>query len=272
MSLVINTNTSATIAARNLSTANAELAQATNELSSGSKLVNSSSDAGGLAVSLKLTATTDESTAAGDNIANTQSYLQTQDGVLATAGNVLDRISELYTMYQDPTKNSSDKSNYDAEFNQLQSELTSLSSETFNGVALFGTSGFSVGTSADGTQTVAVSAANLASSTSGVGALTASGVTSLANLSSLTPITAAIQNVASLRATNGAESSRLTFAASVLSSNVTNLESANSQISDVDVAAESTELAKDNVLVQAATAMLTQANASDQIALKLLGA
>jgi flagellin len=270
MSLVINTNTAATVAARNLSAANDQLAMATDELSSGSKFVNSSSDAGGLAVSLKLTATADESNAAGDNIANTQSYLQTQDGVLSTAGNVLDRISELYTLYQDPTKNSSDKSNYDAEFNQLQSELTSLSSETFNGVALFGTSGFSVGTSADGTQTVTVSAANLSSSTSGVGALTASGVTSLASLTSIAPITAAIQNLASLRATNGAVSSRLTFAADVLANNETNLASAKSAISDVDIAAESTELAKENVLVQASTAMLAQANANDQIALKLL--
>ena len=115
-----------------------------------------------------------------------------------------------------------------------------------------------------------IAAAQLADSTSGIGALVASSVTTLGTISSLTDITDAIQNVATMRATNGAEQSRLTFASSVLTTNETNLMSANSRISDVDVAQESTQLARFNVLVQAGTSMLAQANQSSQIALKLL--
>jgi flagellin len=270
MSVVINTNTSATIAANNLANSNAMLQNSLNELSSGSKLVNPSADAGGMAVSMKLTAAADRAGAANTNISNTTSYLQTQDGVLQVAGSVMDRISELYTLYQDPTKNASDKDNYDSEFNQLQSELTSLSTESFNGVDLFGSSSLSVQVSEDGSQTVSIAAADLASTATGVGALVASSITSLANISSLSDITDAIQNVATLRATNGAETSRLGFASQVLTNNQTNLEAANSSISDVDVAQESTQLARWNVLVQAGTSMLSQANQSSQVALKLL--
>ena len=271
MSVVINTNTAATIAANNLASSNAQLQNALNELSSGSKIVNPQNDAGGLAVSMKLTSAANRSAAANNNISDTNSFLQTQDGVLNVAGSVLNRISELYTMYQDPTKNSTDKSNYDAEFTQLQSELTSLGAETFNGVSLFSSSSLTVHTSQDGSQSVTVAAAQLSDSTSGVGALTASTVTSLANISALSSISTAIQNVATMRATNGAEQSRLGFASTVLTTNQTNLEAANSQISDVDVAKESTQLARWNVLVQAGTSMLSQANQSSQVALKLLG-
>ena len=270
MSVVINTNISATIAANNLATANSNLQDSLNKLSSGSKIVNPSSDAGGLAVSMKLTAAASRSAAANTNIGNTTSYLQTQDGVLQAAGSVLNRISELYTLYQDPTKNASDKSNYDAEFTQLQSELVSLESETFNGVSLFGSTALAVQTSQDGNQSVTIAAAQLADTTSGIGALVAGSVTTLGTISTLSNITTAIQNVATMRATNGAEQSRLTFASNVLTTNETNLMSANSRISDVDVAQESTQLARFNVLVQAGTSMLAQANQSSQIALKLL--
>ena len=178
MSVVINTNTTATIAANNLATSNQMLQDSLNKLSSGSKIVNPSDDAGGLAVSMKLSAAANRSAAANNNIGDTTSFLQTQDGVLQVAGSVLNRISELYTLYQDPTKNSTDKANYDAEFTQLQSELTSLGNETFNGVSLFGSSSsLNVQVSQDGTQTVAIASANLTDSTSGVGALTGSSIT-----------------------------------------------------------------------------------------------
>ena len=92
---------------------------------------------------------------------------------------------------------------------------------------------------------------------------------SLGNLS-LSTITGAIQDVATMRANNGAEQSRLNFASSLLTTNQTNLQSAISNITDVDVATETTGLAKWNVLVQAGTSMLTQANQSAQMALKLI--
>jgi flagellin len=271
MSVVINSNIAAQIASNNLAYSNQMLSESLNKLSSGSKLVNPADDAGGLAVSMKLTATVNREGDLQNNIGDATSYLQTQDGGLQVAGSIIDRISQLETLYTDPTKNSSDLSNYDDEFTQLQDELTSLTAGTFNGVNLFGSTSLSVATTDDlGTAgAITVSAQDLASSTTGIGTLTASGVTSLADLS-ISDVTAALQNVATMRANNGAVQSRLGFAGSLLTANQTNLESAVSSISDVNVAQETTNLAKWNVLVQAGTAMLTQANQSSQIALKLI--
>ncbi|MBA4137974.1 MAG: flagellin [Opitutus sp.] len=270
MSVVINTNYAATVASNNLAASNGMLQKSLNRLSSGSKIVNPSDDAGGLAVSMKFQAAAKRSAAAASNIGNSVSFLQTQDGVLKVAGKVLDRMSELKTLYADPTKNSDDLANYDAEFTELQSELSSLSGEEFNGVGLFGASGLTVQVSEDGSQTVSVSAKDLSSTADGIGELTASTVTDLGDVS-LTDITDAIQNVATMRASNGAEQSRLGFAAEVLTVNKANLEAANSRITDVDVASESTQLARWNILVQSGTAMLAQANQSAQVALRLIG-
>jgi flagellin len=247
MSVVINTNFAATVASNNLAASNDMLQRSMNRLSSGSKIVNPADDAGGLSVS----------------------FLQSQDGVLKVTGKVLERMGELRTLYNDPTKNTDDKANYDSEFIALKAELDSLTAETFNGVALFGTTSLSVAVSEDGSSSVTIADKDLSSTADGVGALIASGITSLADID-LSDITDAIQSVATYRATNGAEQSRLGFALEVLTVNKANLESANSRIIDVDVASESTQLARWNVLVQSGTAMLAQANQSAQTALRLL--
>jgi len=272
MSVVINSNYAASVAANNLNYSHSMLQDSLNKLSSGSKIVNPSDDAGGLAVAMKLTATENRQTALSNNIGDATSLLQTQDGALQVAGSILNRVSELETLYQDPTKNSSDLANYDDEFQQLQSELTSLTSQTFNGVNLFGSSAISVDVTDDlsTSSAVGLTGQNLASTASGIGTLTATNITSLSQVTSLATITAAIQNVATMRAVNGAEQSRLGFASTLLTTNQTNLQNAISTISDVDVAQETTNLAKWNVLVQAGTSMLTQANQSAQIALKLI--
>jgi flagellin len=274
MSVVINTNYAATVASNNLAASNDMLQKSMNRLSSGSKIVNPADDAGGLAVSMKLSAAAKRSGAAASNIGNSVSFLQSQDGVLKVTGKVLERIGELKTLYADPTKNSDDLANYDAEFTALQLELTSLTAEKFNGVSLFGTNTtpLAVLVSEDGTSSVELTDKDLASSTGGIGALTDTAtVSSLGSVGfDLEDITAAIQTVATFRANNGAEQSRLGFALEVLTVNKANLESANSRISDVDVASESTALARWNVLVQSGTAMLSQANQSAQTALKLL--
>jgi flagellin len=269
MSVVINTNYAATVASNNLAASNEMLQKSLNRLSSGSKIVNPADDAGGLAVSMKLSAAAKRSGAVVTNIGNSVSFLQSQDGVLKVTAKVLERIGELKTLYADPTKNADDLANYDAEFTQLQDELGSLTAEKFNGVDLFGVSGLSAQVSEDGSQTVTISAKQLADSSSGIGSITDSGVGTLGDIA-LSDITDAIQNVATMRANNGAEQSRLGFASEVLTVNKANLESANSRISDVDVAEESTQLARYNILVQSGTAMLAQANQSAQIALKLL--
>jgi flagellin len=246
------------------------LQRSLNRLSSGSKIVNPADDAGGLAVSMKLSAAAKRAGATNNNIGNSVSFLQTQDGVLKVAGKVLDRISELKTLYSDPTKNTNDLANYDAEFTQLQSQLTSLTSESFNSVSLFGSSGLSVSVSEDGATSVDITAKDLADTTDGIGTISDSGVTSLSGID-LSDVTDAIQNVATMRANNGAEQSRLGFASEVLTVSKANLEAANSRIIDVDVASESTQLARWNILVQSGTAMLAQANQSSAVALRLIG-
>ena len=269
MSVVINTNSAATLASNNLAKSNSLLQRSLNRLSSGMKIVNPSDDAGGLAVSMKLSATINRTRAVNTNLANAQSFLQTQDGAFQVAGKVMDRISELKILANDVTKNASDIANYDTEFAALQDQLTSISSDTFNGVSLF-TSGATATTLAVATAEDGGSAVDIDQTALGSELATVTGAANLAALS-INDITGGIENVATLRAENGAQSNRLTFASELLVINKENLEAANSRIIDVDVAEESTQLAKFNVLVQAGAAMLGQANASSQVALRLLG-
>jgi flagellin len=271
MSVVINSNFAATVAANNLASSNAALQKSLNRLSSGSKIVSPADDAGGLAVSMKLSAAAKREGAVAENIGNSVSFLQTQDGVLQVTGKVLDRIGELKTLANDPTKNTSDIANYDAEFTELQAQLQSLSTEEFNGVSLFGSTSLTAAVTEDGntTSAVTISGRDLSDTASGIGTLTATAITALADIN-LSDVTDAIQNVATFRAQNGAEQSRFGFATDLLTVNKANLEAAASRISDVDVAQESTQLARWNILVQSGTAMLSQANQSAQVALKLL--
>ena len=267
MSVVINTNSSAIMAKNNLNRSNSMLQSSLARLSSGSKIVNPSDDAGGLAVSMKMSAAIKRTAAVNDNIANAQSFLQTQDGALGTATKILDRMSELKTLSTDVTKNSTDIANYNTEFQQLQGALSALAGESFNGVSLFNSgTNLSVSSTESGSQSIAITQADLDTAVTG---LTSGSVNLTAT--DLTTVTDAIQDVATLRATNGAQSSRLAFASDMLTVNQQNLEAANSRIADVDVASESTQLARANILVQAGSSMLSQANASSSIALRLLG-
>jgi flagellin len=278
MSVVINTNYAATIASNNLAASNGSLQRSLNRLSSGSKIVSPSDDAGGLAVSMKLSAASKRQGAVANNVGNAVSFLQTQDGALKVAGKILDRMSELKTLYEDATKNSSDQANYDTEFKALSKQLESITSEKFNGIALFASAGNNktIYATEDLSTSTSVSlvARDLASTGSGVGVLSVGGNKSMASTSdgiTLDVIKTAIENVATMRANNGAEQSRLGFAGELLTVNKANLEAANSRITDVDVAQESTQLARWNILVQSGTAMLAQANQTPQNALRLLG-
>ena len=270
MSVVINTNYAATVASNNLAASNNMLQKSLNRLSSGSKIVSPSDDAGGLAVSMKLSATAKRQGAVNNNIGNAVSLLQTQDGALKVTGNVLARISELKVLNSDVTKSTSDKDNYNTEFMSLRAQLTALTDEKFNGINLFGTSTMEIATTEDAStaSSVTVAARDLGNTSAGVGAV-ATTATSLTGLL-LTDVTTALENVANMRASNGAEQSRLGFASELLTINKANLEAATSRITDVDVAEESTNLARWNTLVSAGTSMLSQANQSAQTVLKLL--
>jgi flagellin len=240
MSVVINTNTAASIAADNLGYASTQLTDAINQLSSGSRLADPADDPGSVGVSLRLTAAAADAGVQNTIDQNQLAALQTADASINVVGSIVTRISELATMAGDSTKTAADVSNYNAEFTSLTAELTSL------GTASGAASGI----------TSAVSALVAASS------LTASGMSST--------ISSAIAAVGTLAASNGASQAQFGFQSQYDSANQTNLEAANSAISDVDVAMESTQLARWNVLVQAGTAMLAQANQTSQIALKLL--
>jgi len=271
MSVVINSNYAATVASNNLASANSALQKSLNRLSSGSKIVSPADDAGGLAVSMKLNAAATRSGAAQINIGNATSFLQTQDGALKVAAKVLDRMSELKTLYGDVTNTSDDQANYDTEFAALQDQLTAISVEKFNGKSMFTSTDQAVSVTEDASTAsqVTMVGRDIASTAVGFGAITATGVADLGDVS-LDEIKTAIENVATMRASNGAEQSRLSFASELLVTNKANLEAATSRITDVDVAQESTQLARWNTLVQAGTAMLSQANQSAQTALKLL--
>lgn len=274
MSVVINTNYAATVASNNLAASNQALQKSLNRLSSGSKIVTPSDDAGGLAVAMKFQSIAKRQGAVANNIGNAVSFLQTQDGALKVAAKVLDRMSELRTLYTDATKNTSDQANYDTEFQALSNQLKSIVSEKFNGITLFGTNSLSVGVTDDlnTTSAVNVSARDLSNTTTTVGiGVLAAGNVSMSSVASISAITDALQVVASMRASNGAEQSRLMFAQDLLVVNKANMEQATSRIMDVDVADESTQLARWNILVQSGTAMLAQANQTPQAALKLLG-
>jgi len=272
MAVVINTNQSASFASLNLSKSSDLLQKSLARLSSGSRISTPSDDAGGLAVSMKLQTAIKRTDAAAINVSNSLSFLQTQAGSLKSASAVLDRLSELATLGGDVTKSSSDIANYSTEFNNLFTELGKLTADAFNGINLFSSGGatladggsLTVYLSQDGSQTMQIDQANLFTAYSNVSAL--SDVTG----ASISIVTQAIQDLATLMATNGAQSSRLQFALDSLNVNKVNLEAANSRIYDVDVAAETTKLARANILVQSGASMLTQANAASQIALKLL--
>ncbi|MFT3783350.1 MAG: flagellin [Nibricoccus sp.] len=253
MSVVINSNYAATVAANNLAASNTNLQKSLNRLSSGSKIVSPSDDAGGLAVSMKLSAAAKRQGAINNNISNAIAFLQTQDGAMKVASKVLERMSELATLYTDVTKSTSDLANYNTEFTALDAQISLINSEQFNGRSLFGTA-----------LSVSVNDSS--------GTVTLSSKSTVANqtIGNAANIITALQTLATNRAANGAEQSQLTFAAELVTTNKANIEAANSRIIDVDVAEESTQLARWNTLVQAGTSMLTQANQSAQTALKLL--
>jgi flagellin len=278
MSVVINTNTASSLAAYSLSNSNVNLQRSLQRLSSGSRINSSFDDAGGLAVSMKMSASIRRTEATQANVGNAIAILQTQDGVLKSADKVLSRMSELATLAQDVTKSTSDLALYSTELTQLKAQLNLMLSEKFNGISLFTAAGsagttLAVVTSHDGGQSVGITQSDLNSLSTIVGSTATTGMIITSNTgaqSAVTTITTAIQNLATLRANNGAEQTRLTFAADMLSVNKINLEAANSRIIDVDVAEESAQLARFNILQQAGTAMLAQANQSTQSILRLI--
>jgi flagellin len=218
---------------------------------------------------MNLTAQISRNTAASNNIANANSFNQTQDGYLAQVTSALDRMSELAIQSQDVTKSDSDRALYDKEFQTLSDYVNDVSTKEFNGVSLFGGAELKVTIDSDG-NTFKMTGVNLATNTTFT-TLEGTDVLNTTNAAAaLTAVKNAITEVATDRATLGANEEALDNYSSQLATLNNNLAAANSVITDVDVATESTQYAKENILVQTGTAMLAQANAVPQIALKLL--
>jgi flagellin len=273
--ITINVNSAASRSGINLGNSQEALAASLERLSSGRRIVDPSDDAGGLAVSMKMSAALKRTEATAINLRNARSFLEVQDGSFQVADGVLSRMSELATLANDPTKNAGDIKLYDKEFQNLQLQLTSLGTEKFNGVALFAASSptFQVSTSEDGSQSLQVTQADITGQTDNPNIRDTIALAEITGSNAITVtvmIQNAIQELASMRAQNGAEMSRVNFAEDMLRINATNLEAANSRIIDVDVAAESTQLARYQILQQAGTAMLAQANTSQQSLVRLL--
>ena len=270
--MVINTNISAMNSARLLGTPSDQLAKSLSRLSSGSKIVSPEDDAAGLAQSIKFDAQIHRNNAANVNVGNAVSFSQTQDGFLQKVQKALDRMSELSVLAQDATKTVSDLSNYTSEFTQLQNYISDITNKTFNSVSLFATAGLGITIDSDAV-TFGLNAANLSSGTA-TGVLNAySGISvssSTAAATALNNIKTAIQTLANMRAQVGANIQRLNLTSEQINILNENLSAANSRIKDVDVAEESTQFAKFNILVQSGTAMLAQANTRPQAALQLL--
>lgn len=268
--MVINTNIQAQTAASTLASSSAMLAKSLSRLSSGSKIVSPADDAAGLAVASRLDAQVQRIQAARSNVGNAVSFTQTQDGYLKKIAKALDRMSELSILSQDVTKGTSDRVLYQTEFEQIQEYIANTASKDFNGVSLFNGATLNVTIDSEG-NTFDMAGINLGA-TEYANAL-AGGTditTTTAAATALTNIKSAINKLAGDRASIGAYQTRLNFTSEQLQVNKENLMAASSRIQDVDVAEESTQYARFNILVQSGTAMLAQANSMPQSVLRLL--
>jgi flagellin len=266
--MVINTNLSALNTASLLMQSQSQLSTSLQRLSSGSKITSPADDSAGLAVSMKLNAQMARITAASNNVNNAVSFSQTQDGYVQQVNSAFSRMSELSVLSQDVTKTTADRALYQQEFQALGSYINNVSTKDFNGVSLFNGATLNVTTDSEA-NTFGMVGINLANTT--YSTATADNITSITgSLKALTDVKAAITQLASDRANIGSNEETLSYYGNQLSTLKNNLSAANSQITDVDVATESTNYAKENILVQTGTAMLAQANSMPQSVLKLL--
>ena len=267
--MVINTNLSAQNAATLLMHSQSNLSASLERLSSGSKITSPADDSAGLAVSMKLTAQMSRIDAASNNVNNAVSFSQTQDGYIQQVNSAFSRMSELSVLAQDVTKTTSDRALYQQEFTALGNYINNVSTKDFNGVSLFNGATLNVTTDSEA-NTFSMVGINLggASYTSATG----DDITTISGaLQALSDVKGAISQLASDRANIGSNEESLSYYGNQLDTLKNNLSAANSQITDVDVATESTNYAKQNILVQSGTAMLAQANSLPQSVLKLLG-
>jgi flagellin len=263
MSLRINTNVEAFDAHRNLEKSAGMVAKSMQRLSSGLRINSAADDAAGLAISQKLTAQIKGVDQAGRNVQDGISLVQTAEGSLSEVHSMLQRVRELAVQYQNGTLSTSDKSAINSEVSQLTNEIERIGTTAqFNNISLLNsaqTISFQVGAN-DG-EVISVATVSLGA---------AVGTIDLTSSTVLADVDKAIDAVSQQRATFGAVQNRLEHSYNNLQTYEENLSASNSRIVDVDMAAEMVNFTKNQILQQAGTSMLAQAQQAPQSVLKLL--
>ncbi|WP_176591937.1 flagellin [Sphingobium sp. EM0848] len=274
---VIGTNSSALRAQNASAMANKALSTAMERLSTGKRINSAKDDAAGLAIASTMTSQIRGMTQGIRNANDGISLAQTAEGALGEVGNMLQRMRELTVQGLNGTNDTKSQGNIKNEIDQLGKQIDSILSKTqFNGKDLFSASApatIDIQAGASGTDTVSITLGQLdlsAVATSAGGALSGTVAAPAFAAADLTAYDTALETVATKRADLGAAQNRLESTVNNLTANVTNLTDARSRIEDADFSAETTALAKQQILSQASTAMLAQANQSQQGVLKLI--
>jgi len=283
MALVVNTNIASLNAQRNLAASGNQLATTLQRLSSGLRVNSAKDDAAGLAVAQSFTAQIRGNTQAVRNVNDGISLGQTAEGALGQIAGNVQRIREIAVQAANGTISNTNRSQLQKEVDQLTQEISRIVATTqFNGTNLLSgasTLTFQVGADGTSTQQVAVTTTNLAlTGSSGLftfsGGLTATGTVDVttqgAASAALANLDSDISQISTIRSTYGAVQNRFEAVISSLQNYLENLESSRSRILDADFAAETANLTRGQILQQAGTAVLSQANALPQTALSLL--
>ena len=272
---VINTNIKSMIAQNAMSVNNRSLGKAMEQLSTGKRINAASDDAAGLAIANRMTAQIKALDQSVRNANDGISMMQTAEGATKEITNMLQRMRELSVQAANDSYSATDRTAIAAEVTQLTSEVTRVATNTqWNGMAILGGAAayssmtFQVGTEGDATSAITVGFSGMSA-----GALTVTGLsftTSVFAQASIELLDTAITAVDTFRSGLGARINRLTSAADNLANVQLNTSASRSQIEDTDYAKATTELAKTQIIQQAASAMLAQANQAPQSVLSLL--
>ena len=274
MAQTINTNVASLNAQRNLTSSQGSLGTTLQRLSSGLRVNSAKDDAAGLAIAERMSSQVRGMNVAIRNASDAISLSQTAEGALGKIGDSLQRMRELAVQSANGTNTSGDRDNLQLEFAQLQSEITRLGDQTkFNGQAVLAGTDFKFQVGANSGETInvsatAVSASNIA--TAAASGVSISGAASTNAEAALASIDSAIAEVVKQRATFGAAQTRFESVVSNLQVASENQAAARGRIMDADFATETANLSRTQILQQAGTAMLAQANALPQNVLSLL--
>ncbi|MSP25139.1 MAG: flagellin FliC [Myxococcales bacterium] len=275
MPSVINTNVPALEAQRNLGRSQAQLSRSFQRLSSGFRINSAADDAAGLAVSETITSHIRSYGVAERNTNNAISMAQTAESGLGQISGILIRMRELAVQSANGDLTSTDRSYLNAEFQKLKEEIDRLAQTTeFNGKEMLAGAtlaiDFQVGINTTKDDVISMTFGGVSLTAFSLTGATVAGSNAVGSLAAINAVDAAFTIVNTRRAEYGAQQNRLEVAASNSQAIRTNLAAANSRIRDVDVAEETSTLARTQVLIQAGTSVLAQANAQPQVALSLL--